>query len=65
MVWALAAQPETGSLSLTSLRVITILGMMSVEVELGGLLRQCLRRLRHGLWRLRRAGLVRDRKFRV
>ncbi|QRP48439.1 DUF2975 domain-containing protein [Amycolatopsis sp. FDAARGOS 1241] len=32
MVWALAAKPVTGSLPLTPLRVVTILGMLSVEV---------------------------------
>ena len=34
MVWALATDPEDGSLPLTPLRVITILGMMSVQVAL-------------------------------
>lgn len=32
MVWALATDPEDGSLPLTPLRVITILGMVSVQV---------------------------------
>jgi hypothetical protein len=32
MVWALATDPEDGSLPLTALRVITILGMVSVQV---------------------------------
>ena len=32
MVWALATDPEHGSLPLTPLRVITILGMVSVQV---------------------------------
>ena len=34
MVWALATDPEDGSLPLTSLRVIMILGMVSVQVAL-------------------------------
>jgi hypothetical protein len=34
MVWALATHPEDGSLPLTPLRVITILGMVSVQVAL-------------------------------
>ena len=34
MVWALASDPEKGSLPLTPLRVITILGMVSVQVAL-------------------------------
>lgn len=34
MVWALATDPEDGSLPLTPLRLITILGMMSVQVAL-------------------------------
>jgi hypothetical protein len=34
MVWALATDPEHGSLPLTPLRVITILGMVSVQVAL-------------------------------
>ena len=34
MVWALATDPEKGSLPLTPLRVITILGMVSVQVAL-------------------------------
>src|SRR6201991_1389819 len=34
MVWALATDPEDGSLPLTPLRVITILGMLSVQVAL-------------------------------
>ena len=34
MVWALATDPEDGSLPLTPLRVITILGMASVQVAL-------------------------------
>jgi hypothetical protein len=34
MVWALATDPEAGSLPLTPLRVITILGMLSVQVAL-------------------------------
>jgi len=34
MVWALAAKPDDGSLPLTPLRVITILGMVSVQVAL-------------------------------
>ncbi len=34
MVWALASDPEDGSLPLTPLRVITILGMVSVQVAL-------------------------------
>jgi Protein of unknown function (DUF2975) len=34
MVWALATDPEGGSLPLTPLRVITILGMVSVQVAL-------------------------------
>jgi hypothetical protein len=34
MVWALATDPEDGSLPLTPLRVITILGMVSVQVAL-------------------------------
>ncbi|MFC8364136.1 DUF2975 domain-containing protein [Streptomyces griseorubiginosus] len=32
MVWALATDPEDGSLPLTPLRLITILGMVSVQV---------------------------------
>ena len=32
MVWALATRPDGGSLPLTPLRVITILGMVSVQV---------------------------------
>ncbi|MGW5652110.1 DUF2975 domain-containing protein [Streptomyces humi] len=32
MVWALAAKPDDGSLPLTPLRVITILGMVSAQV---------------------------------
>ncbi|MFD8980364.1 DUF2975 domain-containing protein [Streptomyces sp. NPDC059564] len=34
MVWALATDPEDGSLPLTPLRLITILGMVSVQVAL-------------------------------
>jgi hypothetical protein len=34
MVWALATAPEDGSLPLTPLRVIAILGMVSVQVAL-------------------------------
>ena len=34
MVWALATDPEDGSLPLTPLRVITILGMLTVQVAL-------------------------------
>nr|WP_202437499.1 DUF2975 domain-containing protein [Streptomyces sp. SID5910] len=34
MVWALAADPETGTLPLTSFRVITILGMVTAQVAL-------------------------------
>ncbi|MEV6868107.1 DUF2975 domain-containing protein [Streptosporangium subroseum] len=34
MVWALATDPESGSLPLTPLRVITILGMVSGQVAL-------------------------------
>ncbi|MET8141939.1 DUF2975 domain-containing protein [Sphaerisporangium sp. NPDC005288] len=34
MVWALATDPEEGSLPLTPLRVIAILGMVSVQVTL-------------------------------
>ena len=34
MVWALATDPEDGSLPLTPLRVVTILGMLSVQVAL-------------------------------
>jgi hypothetical protein len=34
MVWAFATDPEDGSLPLTPLRVITILGMVSVQVAL-------------------------------
>ena len=34
MVWALATDPERGSLPLTPLRAITILGMVSVQVAL-------------------------------
>ncbi|MGW6690866.1 DUF2975 domain-containing protein [Streptomyces sp. NPDC054961] len=34
MVWALATDPEDGSLPLTPLRVITILGVVSVQVAL-------------------------------
>jgi DNA-binding Xre family transcriptional regulator len=34
MVWALATDPEDGSLPLTPLRLITILGMVSVQVVL-------------------------------
>ncbi|WP_406441612.1 DUF2975 domain-containing protein [Streptomyces sp. NBC_00631] len=34
MVWALAAKPADGSLPLTPLRVITILGMVSAQVAL-------------------------------
>jgi hypothetical protein len=34
MVWALATDPEDGSLPLTPLRVATILGMLSVQVAL-------------------------------
>jgi len=34
MVWALATDPEDGSLPLTPLRVVTILGMASVQVAL-------------------------------
>ena len=34
MVWALATRPADGSLPLTPLRVITILGMLSVQVAL-------------------------------
>ena len=34
MVWALATDPEDGSLPLTPLRVITILGIVSVQVAL-------------------------------
>jgi hypothetical protein len=32
MVWALATKPDDGSLPLTALRVITMLGMVSVQV---------------------------------
>jgi hypothetical protein len=39
MVWALATDPEDGSIPLTPLRVITILGMVSVQVALGSILR--------------------------
>ena len=34
MVWALVTDPENGSLPLTWLRVVTILGLVSVEVAL-------------------------------
>jgi len=34
MVWALATDPEDGSLPLTALRVVTVLGMASVQVAL-------------------------------
>ena len=34
LVWALATDPEDGSLPLTPLRVITIVGMVSVQVAL-------------------------------
>jgi hypothetical protein len=34
MLWALATDPEDGSLPLTPLRVVTILGMVSVQVAL-------------------------------
>ncbi|MFR9804627.1 DUF2975 domain-containing protein [Pseudonocardia sp. RS010] len=34
MVWALATDPEDGTLPLTPLRVVTILGMVSVQVAL-------------------------------
>ena len=34
MVWALATDPEDGSLPLTPLRVVTIVGMVSVQVAL-------------------------------
>jgi hypothetical protein len=34
MVWALATKPEDGSLPLTPLRLITILGMVTVQVTL-------------------------------
>jgi len=34
MVWALATDPEDGSLPLTPLRVITILGMLAVQVAI-------------------------------
>lgn len=34
MVWALATDPEDGSLPLTPLRVVTILGMAAIEVIL-------------------------------
>ena len=34
MVWALATDPEAGALPLTPLRVITIVGMVSVQVAL-------------------------------
>ena len=34
MVWALATGPEDGSLPLTPLRVVTILGLVSVQVAL-------------------------------
>ncbi|MFE6837194.1 DUF2975 domain-containing protein [Streptomyces sp. NPDC057705] len=34
MVWALATDPEDGSLPLTPLRVITMLGMVSAQVAL-------------------------------
>ncbi|MFI1507834.1 DUF2975 domain-containing protein [Streptomyces sp. NPDC020597] len=34
MVWALATDPEDGSLPLTPLRVITMLGMVTVQVAL-------------------------------
>ena len=34
MVWALATDPEDGSLPLTPLRLVTILGMLSVQVAL-------------------------------
>ncbi|MGD9527250.1 hypothetical protein [Pseudonocardia sp.] len=34
MVWALATDPEDGTLPLTPLRVSTILGMVSVQVAL-------------------------------
>ncbi|MER7191408.1 DUF2975 domain-containing protein [Streptomyces flaveolus] len=34
MVWALATDPEAGTLPLTPLRVITILGMLSAQVAL-------------------------------
>lgn len=34
MVWAMATDPEVGSLPLTPLRVITILGMLTVQVAL-------------------------------
>jgi hypothetical protein len=34
MVWALATDPEDGSLPLTPLRLVTILGMVSVQVAL-------------------------------
>src|SRR3954454_23613360 len=39
MVWALATDPEDGSLPLTPLRVITILGMVAVQVALVCVLR--------------------------
>ncbi len=34
MVWALATDPEDGSLPLTPLRVVTVLGLVSVQVAL-------------------------------
>ncbi|WP_218125562.1 DUF2975 domain-containing protein [Sinosporangium album] len=39
MMWALATDPEDGSLPLTPLRVITILGMVSGQVALVGVWR--------------------------
>ncbi|MER7209396.1 DUF2975 domain-containing protein [Streptosporangium sp. NPDC000239] len=39
MVWALATDPEDGSLPLTPLRLITILGMVSGQVTLVGVWR--------------------------
>ena len=47
MVWALATDPEDGSLPLTPLRVITILGMMSVQVT-GVCVWQLVTMVRHG-----------------
>lgn len=39
MVWALATDPEDGSLPLTPLRLVTVLGMVSVQVAVVGVWR--------------------------
>ncbi len=47
MVWALATDPEEGSLPLTPLRAITIVGMVSVQVALVSVWR-LVTMVRHG-----------------